>query len=71
MQKLRLFLVATQKEEGRAGRESHLLSEALSRCEHKASRHIVTLKAFLFSFFFLGPHPRHMEVPRLGVQAEL
>ena len=22
-------------------------------------------------FFFLGPHPRHMEVPRLGVQLEL
>ena len=23
------------------------------------------------SFVFLGPHPRHMEVPRLGVQLEL
>ena len=22
-------------------------------------------------FFFLGPHPRHMGVPRLGVQSEL
>ena len=28
------------------------------------------LKKFLF-FHFLGPHPRHMEVPRLGVQSEL
>ena len=24
-----------------------------------------------FSFFFLGPHPQHMEVPRLEVQLEL
>ena len=24
-----------------------------------------------FLFFFLGPHPRHMEVPRLGVEKEL
>ena len=21
---------------------------------------------FFFAFFFLGPHPQHMEVPRLG-----
>ena len=28
------------------------------------------LTYFLF-FCFLGPHPRHMEVPRLGVQLEL
>ena len=26
---------------------------------------------FLFFFVFLGPNPRHMEVPRLGVQLEL
>ena len=26
---------------------------------------------FLFFFFFLGPHLRHMEVPRLGVKWEL
>ena len=28
---------------------------------------------FFFSFFlvFLGPHPQHMEVPRLGVESEL
>ena len=23
------------------------------------------------AFFFLGPQPRHMEVPRLGVKSEL
>ena len=26
---------------------------------------------YLFIFVFLGPHPQHMEVPRLGVQSEL
>ena len=26
---------------------------------------------FYFVFFFLGPHPQHMEVPRLGVESEL
>ena len=26
---------------------------------------------FLFFFCFLGPHPWHMEVPRLGVESEL
>ena len=25
----------------------------------------------LFFSFFLGPHPRHMEVPRLGVESDL
>ena len=34
--------------------------------------HILFLSFFLsFFFFFLGPHPRHMEVPRLGVESEL
>ena len=26
---------------------------------------------FYFPFFFLGPHLRHMEVPRLGMELEL
>ena len=26
---------------------------------------------FCLSFVFLGPHPRHREVPRLGIQSEL
>ena len=26
---------------------------------------------FFLCFFFLGPHPRHMEIPRLGVELEL
>ena len=28
-------------------------------------------EAEIFFFFFYGPHPRHMEVPRLGVESEL
>ena len=26
---------------------------------------------FFFFFVFLGPHPQHMDVPRLGVKSEL
>ena len=26
---------------------------------------------YIFIYCFLGPHPRHMEVPRLGVKSEL
>ena len=33
-------------------------------------RNIVTFSFFSF-FVFLGPHTRHMEVPRLGVKSEL
>ena len=28
-------------------------------------------KKYFFVFFFLGPYPQHMEVPRLGVKSEL
>ena len=28
-------------------------------------------RAFFFFLVFLGPHPGHMEVPRLGVELEL
>ena len=31
----------------------------------------VFLLLFVCLFCFLGPYPRHMEVPRLGVEAEL
>ena len=32
-----------------------------------------SFSSFFFFFFFclLGPHPRHMEVPRVGVKSEL
>ena len=26
--------------------------------------------SFFFFSYFLGPHPQHMEVPRLGVESE-
>ena len=29
------------------------------------------IRLFLFFFFFLGPHPWHIDVPRLGVKSEL
>ena len=29
------------------------------------------LKAIFFFLIFLGPHPRHMEVPKLGVELAL
>ena len=32
---------------------------------------IFVLGSLTFLFFFLGPHPWHMEVPRLGVKLEL
>ena len=36
----------------------------------KSYDHVAAI-LFFFSFVFLGPHLRHMEVPRLGVQFEL
>ena len=33
--------------------------------------YLQTLFMYLCIFVFLGPHPRHMEVPRLGVESEL
>ena len=32
---------------------------------------LFTTEFYLFFFFFLGPHPWHMEVARLGVKSEL
>ena len=31
----------------------------------------VPFKIYLFIYYFLGQHSRHMEVPRLGVKSEL
>ena len=31
----------------------------------------LSFRVCLFFFFFLGPHPQHTEVPRLGVESEL
>ena len=35
---------------------------------HQRNRNFII---FFSLFVFLGPHPRHMEVPRLGVKSEL
>ena len=33
---------------------------------------MITARIYFFIYFvFLGPHPQHMEVPRLGVELEL
>ena len=32
---------------------------------------VLCVCVFVLLFCFLGPHPRHLEVPRLGVQSEL
>ena len=34
-------------------------------------RFFFSIEKNCFSFVFLGPHPQHMKVPRLGVQSEL
>ena len=33
--------------------------------------HFAVFYSLFFFFFFLGPHPRHIEIPRLGVKLEL
>ena len=52
--------------------------QRLTRCLewqifHFGHRPFLSLPFIYFLFFFvvLGPHPRHMEVPRLGVESEL
>ena len=37
----------------------------------KSGMYLEETKQYLFYFSFSGPHPRHMEVPRLGVKSEL
>ena len=32
---------------------------------------MVQIFLFVFFIFVLGPYPRHMEVPRLGIELEL
>ena len=52
------------------------LNRPISSKEIKPVIKILTIKKSSMSFLclflvFLGPHPGHMEVPRLGVEAEL
>ena len=32
---------------------------------------IIFIYLFIYLFIFLGPHPQHVEVPRLGAESEL
>ena len=57
-------------------KKDHLCSSLLSVATPSNREGISLLSFFFFFFFFglfvfLGLHPRHMEVPRLGVQSEL
>ena len=42
-----------------------------SLCDNLQCCILVIYALFFFFFFFLGPHLKHMEVPRPGVQSEL
>ena len=44
---------------------------SLSRMSVVSNPRELCVNFFSFSFFFLGPHLRHMKVPRLEVQSEL
>ena len=35
------------------------------------SKYILRASLFIYLLVFLGPHPQHMEVSRLGVRSEL
>ena len=46
-----------------------LSSAFFSRCAESSWQGIFSF--FFFLFVFLGPHSKHMEVPRIGVESEL
>ena len=50
---------------------SEHLSKMLFRKDERAQRSMSVLDLFFLSFVILGPHPQHMEVPRLGFKLEL
>ena len=47
------------------------LLDVTSSCPSYSLSHCIKNASFFFFFCFLGPHPWHMEVPRLGVELEL
>ena len=46
-----------------------LLSLGLAKNDTEFQKLILIV--ITMSFVFLGPHPRYMEVPRLGIESEL
>ena len=39
--------------------------------KHEKLKKLLQSESFVCLFWFLGPHPKHMEVPSLGVESEL
>ena len=65
-------------DESQQGRQQRVFSfptvSTASPPDHCSKHHVrenAHKCSFLAFFFFLGLHPRHMEVPRLGVESEL
>ena len=52
-------------------RTSQATQDTIDLYQQGVYLHWYPLCFFVFVFVFLGPHPRHMEVPRLGVESEL
>ena len=44
---------------------------ALEKAKIQTNKKKITLNFLILIFVFLGLHPQHMEVPRLGVELEL
>ena len=69
--------LAQRRGQGRVKVKQATGASFLDRVGHKRDLglgpgQMVTTNTVLFCFvFFLGPHPQHMEVPRLGVESEL
>ena len=49
----------------------HMCVDSLSIFFGKMSLRVLYSACLFVCFLFLGPHPWHMEVPRLGVRLEL
>ena len=49
----------------------HILAQLASFWFYQTTKFLSPFSLFYFLKFFVGLHPRHMEVPRLGVRLEL
>lgn len=47
------------------------MKQNIIELEREIEKFIIIIEDFFVCFGFLGPHQRHMEVPTLGVEAEL
>ena len=53
---------------------THIFTEkmwVLNLLSHNGNSSYTCISFLVFFFCFLGPHSRHMEVPRLGIESEL